>query len=95
VLDMFAYERDNDSSLVIAAGVPASWIREDTGIRITGLSTHYGPLSYTMRATPKGVAVRIESGLRIPKGGLVIQSPLAAETKVTSLPATLLLPFTR
>jgi hypothetical protein len=95
VLDMFAYERDNDSSLVIAAGVPASWIREDTGIRITGLSTHYGPLSYTMRATPKGVAVRIESGLRIPKGGLVIQSPLAAETKVTSLPATLLLPFKR
>jgi hypothetical protein len=95
VLDMFAYERDNDSSLVIAAGVPASWIREDTGIRVTRLSTHYGLLTYSMRATPKGVAVRIESGLRIPKGGLVIQAPLAAETKVTSLPATLLLPFKR
>ena len=95
VLDMFAYERDNDSSLVIGAGVPASWIRDENGIRITGLSTHYGPLSYTMRATSTGVKVRIESGLRIPKGGIVIQSPLAAETKVTSLPVTLTLPFKR
>jgi hypothetical protein len=93
VLDMFAYERDNDSSLVVGAGVPASWIRNENGIRITGLSTHYGALSYTMRATSGGVKVRIESGLRIPKGGIVIQPPLAAETKVTSLPVTLTLPF--
>jgi hypothetical protein len=95
VLDMFAYERDNDSSLVIGAGVPASWIRDESGIRITGLSTHYGPLSYTMRATTRGVKVRIESGLRIPRGGIVIQPPLAGETKVTTLPATLMLPFKR
>jgi hypothetical protein len=93
VLDMFAYERDNDSSLVIGAGVPASWIRDESGIRITGLSTHYGPLSYTMRATMRGVKVRIESGLRVPKGGIVIQPPLAGETRVTSLPVTLMLPF--
>ena len=88
-LDMFAYERDTDSSLVIGAGIPASWTREGNGIGITRLSTHYGLLSYTMRATPRGMEVKIESGLRMPPGGIIVKPPLGRETKVTSLPATL------
>jgi hypothetical protein len=39
VLDLFAYERDLDNALVVAAGVPASWLR-DTGIEVKGLRTH-------------------------------------------------------
>src|SRR6185436_10136549 len=56
-LDMFAYERESDSSLVIGAGVPESWVRQAPGVRIGSLSTHYGRLSYNMRAT--GNVVRI------------------------------------
>jgi hypothetical protein len=88
-LDMFAYERDTDSSLVIGAGIPASWTREGNGVGIKNLSTYYGLLSYTMRATPKGMEVKIESGLRMPRGGIIVKPPLGRETKVTSLPATL------
>ena len=93
VLDMFAFERNTDSSLVIGAGIPASWTREGNGVGIKDLSTHYGLLSYTMRATPKGMEVRIEGGLRLPPGGIVVKPPLGRETKVTALPATLTIAY--
>ena len=50
VLDMFAYEREADSSLVIGAGIPESWVTEKPGVTVRRLSTHYGALSYTMRS---------------------------------------------
>ena len=74
-LDMFAYERESDSSMVIGGGLPESWVREDNGVGISRLSTHYGHLSYTMRAAGELIEARIDSGLRIPSGGLVVRSP--------------------
>lgn len=104
-LDMFAYERDTDSSLVVAAGVPENWLREDNGIRITDLSTHYGRLTYSMRARGKNLRIDIARGVRIPRGGIVIDPPFKSRPKgvlvngvsvpngdvirVTRLPATL------
>jgi hypothetical protein len=93
MLDMFAYENDNDSTLVIGAGIRSQWLCEDNGVGIRNLSTHYGKLSYTMRAVPGGTRVSIEGGLRIPKGGIMIKPPVGRETKVTSLPATLTIPL--
>jgi hypothetical protein len=80
-LDMFAFERDSDSSLVIAGGVPLRWIREDEGLRVDRLSTHYGLLSYSMRAIGTDVQVRIESGIRIPSGGVVILPPFPGKPR--------------
>jgi hypothetical protein len=80
---MFAYERDVDSSLVIAAGIPENWLRENQGIGISGLSTHYGPLSYTMRAIGSVLNVKIGSGVRVPSGGIVVQPPMT--TKPTQI----------
>ncbi|MDO8501874.1 MAG: hypothetical protein Q7S20_08515 [Gemmatimonadaceae bacterium] len=74
-LDMFAYERESDSSLVIGAGIPEKWVREENGVSLHGLSTHYGPLSYDMRAAGEELEIRIETGIRIPSGGLVVRSP--------------------
>ena len=81
-LDMFAYERESDSSLVIGAGIPEGWVREEGGVNIRGLSTHYGPLSYSMRTVDdaaftglRPIAVYIEPGTRIPPGGLIVRSP--------------------
>lgn len=104
-LDMFAYERDTDSSLVVAAGVPENWLREDNGIRIANLSTHYGRLKYSMRARGNDLRIDIAPGLRIPRGGIVIDPPFKSRPKrvlvngvsvpyggvirVTSLPAML------
>ncbi|CAN5692639.1 discoidin domain-containing protein [soil metagenome] len=75
-LDMFAFERESDSSLVVGAGVKEDWVREQPGVRVAGLSTHYGPITYDMLADSGGVTVNLSTGLRIPPGGIVVQSPL-------------------
>ena len=75
-LDMFSFEREADSTLVIGAGIPERWVREENGVAVSGLSTHYGPLSYTMRTVGSSIEARIEAGVRIPRGGLVVRSPV-------------------
>ena len=75
-LDMLAYERESDSSLVIGAGVKDDWVKQDPGVRVANLSTEYGPLNYDMRAFGKAVTVNLRSGIKMPPGGIVIFSPL-------------------
>jgi len=74
VLDMFAYTRESDDALVIAAGVPADWL-EDTGVAIHGLRTPHGSLAYTLRASGGVLHLDMPAGLRMPKGGLVLSLP--------------------
>ncbi|MGK2961660.1 MAG: discoidin domain-containing protein, partial [Gemmatimonadaceae bacterium] len=78
-LDMFAFERESDSSLVIGAGIPEKWAREGDGVAIRGLSTHYGRLSYSMRSAGDAIEVRIDEGVRIPPGGIVVRSAVERE----------------
>jgi hypothetical protein len=88
ILDLFAYEREHDRSLVLAAGIPVEWLRETGGIRIAQLRTHYGLLTYSMLEEEGAIRVRIDDGLRIPPGGLVIVSPVDGHEKVVhTLPA--------
>src|SRR6185369_11788055 len=75
VLDMLAYRRDRDQALVIAAGAPLAWTRQ-RGIAVHGLRTAYGPLSYTLHTTDAATDIAIESGLRVPPGGIVVAPPL-------------------
>jgi len=73
VLDMLAYERGRDSALVIAAGVPWSWLRD--GVEVSGVRTTLGALGYAMVARGDTVDVRLEPGLRVPPGGIVVAPP--------------------
>jgi hypothetical protein len=75
-LDMLAYERESDSSLVIGAGVRDEWVKEVPGIRVSNLSTEYGPLNFDMQAIGRVVTVNLRTGIRMPPGGLVVYSPL-------------------
>ena len=75
VIDMLAYERESDSTLVIGAGVPESWVLERPGVTVRRLSTHYGPLSFTMRNESGNVRVSMQAGVRVPPGGIVVRSP--------------------
>ena len=89
VLDMFAYEREADSSLVIGAGIPESWVMEKPGVTVRRLSTHYGPLSYTIRNENGNARVSMQAGLTIPPGGIVVHSPFARpvrEMRVNGVP---------
>jgi hypothetical protein len=74
VLDMLVYERARDSSLVVAAGVPWSWIERD-GVAIRDVGTIHGPVAYTLRATGDSVEVALAPGMRMPPGGVVVVPP--------------------
>ncbi|HQN06539.1 MAG TPA: discoidin domain-containing protein [Thermoanaerobaculia bacterium] len=77
-LDLFAYEREEDSSLVVGAGLPERWIRSERGVSVRGLGTPYGLLDLSLAAEGTDVRVRL-SGLReLPPGGLVLKPPLPA-----------------
>jgi hypothetical protein len=78
VLDMLAYEREADSSLVVGAGIPESWVMEKPGVTVRRLSTHYGPLSFTVRNEAGKARVSMSTGLTIPPGGIVVYSPFTA-----------------
>jgi hypothetical protein len=75
VLDMLAYERESDDAIVIGAGVPAAWVREEPGVSVHDLPTRHGPLDFTMRGSGPGIKVRIRGELRVPTGGIVIAAP--------------------
>ena len=77
-LDMFAYARESDDSLVLAAGVPADWL-DGEGIGIAGLRTAQGTLAYRLRRDGDALLLEVDdTGLRLPAGGLVLPWPLAA-----------------
>ena len=74
-LDMLAYQRHRDHALVLAAGVPPTWLDGD-GIRVAGLRTPWGPLSYTLRRQSDGsVTLDVPAGSAMPPGGLVLTWP--------------------
>jgi hypothetical protein len=92
-LDLLAYERDDDQALVLAAGVPADWLSRPEGIAVKRLRTPWGPLSYTLKRTSKGVRYEIDRGTEIPPGGIVLSWPLPGQPAeappvVRQLPAT-------
>jgi hypothetical protein len=74
---MLAYERAADRSLVLAAGVPASWL--DAGaVAVTGLPTYYGKLDLQLhRDGASTLVVSVGGDLAVPPGGIVLRPPLA------------------
>jgi hypothetical protein len=104
-LDLFVYERRDDDALVIAAGVPESWLRED-GVRIQNYHTPWGVLSLGMRAEGDRLTIRLQGTAR-PPGGFIIPAELfgpsdalvdgrrakwtGAELKVARVPAAIVL----
>jgi hypothetical protein len=98
VLDMLAYEREEDEALVVGAGTPYAWTAE-TGAGLRGLRTWWGALDLTIRREGEAVRVRIASGgqgdarpLTVPPGGVVVRPPFdfgARSALVNGAPAPL------
>lgn len=76
-LDMFAYTREIDDSIVLAAGIPADWL-EGEGIAIRHLRTPNGKLDYSLRRTSGKLELQVGEGLKLPAGGLVLPWPYAS-----------------
>jgi len=89
MLDRLAYEREPDRALVLAAGVPREWLA--AGVSVQALRTRHGALSYRMRRDGSTVHLSIESGLKLPEGGLWLAWPgddALPEARVDGRPAS-------
>ena len=75
-LDMFAHERERDSTLVVGAGIPIAWARSDSGVTVTNLRTWWGPLA--LRVTSAGAVVTIDVRGVQPPGGIELRAPFGA-----------------
>ena len=91
--DMFAYERDADRSLVVAAGIPDAWL--DGGVGVTRLPTHYGILNYTLRSDgPTTLRLRLSGDLTLPAGYIVVRPPLTSPLKAVTVNGAAVQSFT-
>jgi hypothetical protein len=76
VMDMLAYERESDSTLVLCAGITEKWMAGD-GVNVKGLQTRWGTVGFTLRR--EGDVVRFtfdSSALRVPPGGIEFAPPI-------------------
>ncbi len=83
-LDLFAYERDNDHAIVLAAGVSPRWL-DDGGVGVENLRTAYGRVSYTLLRDARRVTLRIAPGSAMPPGGYVLIWPEGEAPKSASI----------
>ncbi|MFO7339677.1 MAG: coagulation factor 5/8 type domain-containing protein, partial [Lysobacteraceae bacterium] len=83
-LDMFAYVRERDASLVLAAGVPADWL-DGEGIAVEGLHTPWGRLGYALRRVDGALHLDVAAGADLPPGGLVLPWPYAGAPGATTI----------
>ncbi len=75
IRSLFAYEREADRALVLAAGLAPEWIEGD-GVRVRSMPTRYGALSYSLRRID-GRTVRLDLG-PAPGCRIILRPPLAA-----------------
>jgi hypothetical protein len=70
---ILAYEREADHALVLAAGLSSEWL-EGQGVRVQGMPTAYGPLSYSLRKLDqRTLKFAIAAG---PSAKLILKPPL-------------------
>ena len=81
VLDLFVYADKETGSLVIGAGLPRSWLQGE-GIRVHGLRTPYGKVSYTAHDGSGQVRVDLK-GSTMPPGGYVLPDSMKGDVKMT------------
>jgi hypothetical protein len=77
VLDLLVYEDRSTGALVLAAGVPESWLARPEGVAVKGLETPWGSLGYRLEREGGGVRYRLDPVREMPPGGLVLTWPLA------------------
>jgi hypothetical protein len=56
---MFAYNRDMDDALVLAAGIPTAWLQGE-GIAVQGLRTPQGQLNYRLQRSDKQLVLEVQ-----------------------------------
>ena len=85
LVSMVASEREGTAELVLAPGLPWSWISEDKGFSVRGLTIRYGKLDFKIRAHhDHRVTVQIGGGICVAPGGISILPPLPHGLRIIS-----------
>ena len=80
-LDLFAYERESDSSIVLLAGVAPEWL-DGEGIRLEGLRTADGALTLSARRREGWIEAAFAIAGQAPPGGFVLAASGGRPTEV-------------
>jgi F5/8 type C domain len=72
-LDLFAYEREADGSLIVGAGWKPEWLAH--GLEVRGLSTAYGVLGYKLERMSGAWRFALTRALPEARGGVQLQWP--------------------
>ncbi|MFZ0613801.1 MAG: discoidin domain-containing protein [Desulfobacterales bacterium] len=77
ICSLFAYEREEDKALVIAAGVAQKWLADGSTVGVAHLPTYYGKISCSLHMENASTLRLVLGGdLRVPPGGIVARPPL-------------------
>jgi F5/8 type C domain len=87
VLDLFAYERSSDRSIVLGRGIPPEWLASGS-VAIRELRTPYGLLSYSLRKDRGRVILEIDARSGLPPGGFVFIAPRGKRPPTATLNGT-------
>jgi hypothetical protein len=82
VRSLFAYERESDRVLVLAAGLASEWIEGD-GVQVRAMPTLYGALSYSLRRIDART-VRFDIGAGI-DCRMILKPPLEASLREVTI----------
>jgi hypothetical protein len=77
VFTMFAYERERDGALVLAAGIPDGWIKDPAGVGVRGLRSPAGTVNYRLSAKGATVTADVQAGLDTRGFRVVMTSPVS------------------
>jgi hypothetical protein len=72
-LDLFAYEQEADTSIVVGAGWKPEWLTQ--GLEVRGLSTAYGVLDYKLERASDGWRFTLARALPDARGGVQLRWP--------------------
>ncbi len=81
VLTMFIYERERDTTVVLAAGIPDAWVADSAGVKVGGLWTYDGILGYSLKQKGDTVTARVAGNLSADHRLLVMTSPLTRKLR--------------
>ena len=93
ILDLFAYDRESDGALVLAAGIPEEWLAGGEPVGVSGLWTRWGRLTYRLQREGGRLTARVETLATVPPGGVVLDLPgtpgPGAEVRIDGMPVRL------
>jgi hypothetical protein len=89
---LFAYERDADRSLILAAGLAPEWI-EAPGVQVSAMTTPYGNLSYSLcRLDSATLRFDISSAIQ---AKVILRPPLGAPLRSVTVDGDVCTSFDR